>query len=527
MIDKNLFIFPAFLPCEIYINYIRKNLKLLNAILFIITIAATQYLHAQYPTNACKIRLPQSVNSFQPTILPVLSIDGHTLFFDRKLHPDNIASTKDLDDIWYSQKTSDNTFEPAQNLGTEYNTNGSDVIFSITPDGKALIYGTRQGQKAGFSIAKFDGQKLKNFTPLKIDNYYNKAKNFFAFLSADSRTLLLSIQTSKSHGELDLYVSFKKNDKYEYTEPMNLGAIINTKKTEGSPFLAYDNKTLYFSSNGRKGFGGKDLFMTKRLDDTWTNWSEPINLGNTINSQHDDNGIVLTALGDSAIVSSWDTTSKREGLYYICLPQKLQPEPYIIVTGRVKGKNIKLTNFKNVEIEVKYDANNLVDRYKPLYGDRFYFVLQRDLFAPIVVKKTGFDDFGFSVNSHNLRKSKFVSYNTALDKKRPKRLLLGTIYFDFGSYKLNKEAKKQLSKILDKIIEPEETQLIIVGHTDEKGSEQYNLELSQKRAETLKSELVKFHLEPYLIRIEAKGETEPASKIDEKNRRVEIYLLDD
>jgi hypothetical protein len=484
-----------------------------------------QFLFGQSVEQTCKSRLPQTVNSFQPAILPVLTVDGKVLFFDRKLHPENAGGTKDLDDIWYSVYSKETSFKTPENLGTKFNTGGSDVVFSITPDGTALIYGTKYSPNT-YSIAEINDTEFENFIPVKIEDYYNNATNFFAYLSADKNVLLLSLNRKDSRGDLDLYVSFREGNSFNFTKPLNLGKTINTKHTEGSPFLAYDNKTLYFSTNGRQGFGGKDLYMTRRLDDTWMHWSEPVNLGATVNTAKDDNGICLTALGDSAIVTSWDKETMREGMYYICLPDSLRPESYIIVAGNISGRDIRLTNFKSIDIEVANDKNNNKEHYKPLYGNRFYFVLRSGVFSPIIVRKKGFEEFGFAVNSNNLKHSKFVYYNALLSKARSNNIRIGTVLFKYNDANLDATGYKQISEAMEKVIEPAETQVYVIGHTDEKGSEQYNLELSKRRAEAVKKELVNKGLKPGNVIVLYKGESEPVSQEDEKNRRVEIILID-
>ncbi len=508
------------------INKYKSVLKnVMNAVLLLF-LFLMQFSFSTAREQTCKERLPQSINSYQPAILPVLTIDGKILFFDRKLHPENTAGIKDLDDIWFSVFKDESSFGTPKNLGREYNTTGSDVVFSITPDGVALIYGTKKGLQEGFSLAELSGTDFKHFVPIKIEDYYNRAKNFFAHLSADKRVLLLAIERDDGKGALDLYVSFRKGDKYEFGRPLNLGDVVNTKGVEGSPFLAYDNRTLYFSSNGREGFGGKDLYMTRRLDDSWTNWSEPINLGKPINTERDDNGIWLTALGDTAVITSWDKETMRQGIYVACLPDSLQPEPYVIVRGKIVARGVRLTDFESIKIEVSYDVSDEKDYYKARYEGKFYFVLPGNRFAPVLISKKGYEEFGFAVSSYKLRHTKFVDYSVVLNKKQSKNVNIGTIYFDYDSCSLNAEALKQLEKVSDKIVIPEETQLYVIGHTDAKGSEEYNLELSKCRAEAVKDYLMKLGMKSGNIIVLYKGEQQPVSENDAENRRVEVILID-
>src|SRR5690606_837619 len=98
--------------------------------------------------------------------------------------------------------------------------------------------------------------------------------------------LLMAIEMKKGFGEKDIFVSFRNpKDPNSWTKPLNLGNIINTKAGEFGPFLAADDKTLYFVSSGHAGgYGDADVWMSKRLDDTWTNWSKPVNMGEKINT---------------------------------------------------------------------------------------------------------------------------------------------------------------------------------------------------------------------------------------------------
>jgi len=122
---------------------------------------------------------------------------------------------------------------------------------------------------------------------LNIYNDLNVHESVNFWLTRDDEVLVISEEGRGTEGLRDLYVSFLQKDG-EWTEPLHLNTTINTAGEEESPFLMPDKKTLFFSSNGHSGYGGKDLFMTRRLDNTWQSWSEPENLGPIINSEVDD-----------------------------------------------------------------------------------------------------------------------------------------------------------------------------------------------------------------------------------------------
>src|SRR6478752_340561 len=236
-------------------------------------------------------RLDENVNSEFTELNPILTPDGKTLYFTRKNHPGNMGGVNDKEDIWYSELGADGKWTLAKNMGPQFNNefpNFINAVSSATPDGKSVVMllGNRYMENgkmlAGVSMSdNINGTWLKP-KAIMIENDYNYNEKANYFMANTRKALLMSIEREDSRGGRDLYVSFAKNDTV-WTQPLNLGDIVNTSGEDTAPFLASDDKTLYFSSNGFSGFGGSDIFVTRRLDDTWTNWSEPENLGPELN----------------------------------------------------------------------------------------------------------------------------------------------------------------------------------------------------------------------------------------------------
>lgn len=274
----------------------------------------------------CKMRLPDNINAFGTVIMPLLSPDGSRLYFDRKSYVDNTGGLSDPDDIWVSQRLPNGNWGEPTNVKS-LNTSGSDVLLSIAQDGEsALVYnGSLARSGGGFGMSQFVNGTWQPPVPLKIKDYYNYSGYYFGNLSADGRVLLLSLDRRDTRGSLDLYVSFLEESDNTWSAPINLGSVVNTSKDEYSPFLANDGKSLYFASMGHTGFGGFDLFVTRRLDDTWTSWSKPVNMGRAINTAGGERSITLNAAGDTLALISTDPDHFREGIYFICLPKSLRP----------------------------------------------------------------------------------------------------------------------------------------------------------------------------------------------------------
>jgi OmpA-OmpF porin, OOP family len=310
-----------------------------------------------------KRRLDSAISTYQPTILPVLTSDGMRLYFDRKHHPDNTGTMDDFDEMWFADRLPSGLWSKPQRMGAPLNTAGSDVLCSLSPDDRnALVYGVYDRElpvkTEGFSLtrrvssrnsAADSGGQWQFPVPIHIENFYNRTKKYYARLAPDNRTLLLALQRDNSLGGLDLYVSFRRDTSLIWTEPLHLGKTLNTSNYEGSPYLAADGRTLYFSSEGldtarsrRERSGIADLYMTRRLDDSWQRWSEPVSLGDSINTGEEDSSISLSLDGSTAYFVSSERTgamandsASAKGLYSAVLPDSLRQTGAILLSGRV------------------------------------------------------------------------------------------------------------------------------------------------------------------------------------------------
>ncbi|MEZ5026829.1 MAG: OmpA family protein [Chitinophagales bacterium] len=283
--------------------------------------------------------LGANVNSPYYDHLPLISPDGSTLYFTRKLTDERNLSAFD-DDIFYSKILPGGYFSKAENIGPPLNTSEHNFACYISADNNRLYVANKYVKNtynyAGLSVST----KQKNNTwskpkALPIPDLYNKNEFAHYYLNITENVVLMAIQRDDSYGDLDLYVSKKYSDG-TWTTPKNLGPTINTVGAEGSVFLAADGKTLYFSSSGHPGFGSYDMYMSKRLDDTWTNWTKPLNLGDKINSPEMDIYYTIPAAGDYAYFSSGKTVYGMNDLYRIRLPKEIRPE-YVDMSKLVAG----------------------------------------------------------------------------------------------------------------------------------------------------------------------------------------------
>ncbi len=310
-----------------------------------------------------------------------------------------------------------------------------------------------------------------------------------------------------------------------------MGKTINTAAEESSPFLAADDKTLYFSSKGFSGYGGDDLFITRRLDSTWTNWSEPQNLGPDFNTPDDDQFFMITPSGEYAYYSRGDKNVDMD-IYRFKMPVVYRPDPVILVKGRViNAKTNEPLDAKiiyeqlNTGVEVGFtNSNPETGEYQILLpaGVNYGFLALKDKFIPL----------SENIDLTDVKEYKEIErdlYLVPIEVGVPVRL--NNVFFDFDKSTLRKESFPELDRVVTLMKENPKLKVEIAGHTDWKGTDEYNQKLSQRRTNSVVKYLV--HKGVISTRLVPKGygEKQPiaTNATDEgrqKNRRVEFVVLE-
>ncbi len=486
-----------------------------------------------------RIRLSEEINLYQPTLLPVISPDGKTLYFDRKWHPENTGGIEDDDDVWVSEQLDSLQWTKPERAKGQINLPTSNALLYVFPSGnEALVYGSYAKNSSSYGISRLKNGKWSEPILLKIKDFSTKSKNYSATISTDRRVLIMSLEREDSFGGLDLYISFLNDTTGEYSSPKNLGGQLNTKGIEFVSFLAYDNRTLYFASSGRRTKGKLDLFFTRRLDESWLKWSEPVPLDSSVNTIWDENSISLSVLGDTAYFISSDDSTEREGIYFVVLPSSYQPLPYIIVQGTVlssqNGRTEPLTQ------PVEFVINNFDGDFSfrdTIFDGNFRFAVPYNTQYNFFVHSSGFESFSFSTSAWNIKETFFRLYNVYLKPetksefqflldKKPTEVLIGTIYFATDVDTLDTDARRALTDLRNFLINNPDLKIRVVGHTDEVGTEAYNINLSLRRAKNTASFLSEvLGIARERIHIEGKGKAQPVSQDLSKNRRTEIFVI--
>ena len=497
-------------------------------------------------------KLSENVNSEFRETRPLIAPDGRTLFFSRSNHPDNIGGVDDNNDVWFSElDEATGDWQEAENLGTPLNTAGPNYISSITPDGKSMVvllgneYDRNGKMKPGVSISTKTEGGWSQPTDVDIVNSYIEGTDGNYFLAQNRRVIIMAIERYDTHGGKDLYVSFlQENGKW--TEPMNLGNDINTAHDESSPFLAADDETLYFSSKGFSGFGGSDIYISRRLDATWTNWTEPENLGRDINSQEDDVFFNIPPSGTYAYFTK-GVGEEDADIHRIEMPIFYQPSPVVTVSGKIINSATNEPVEAKVTYELMPEEKQVGLTLSEASTGNYQIVLPSGASYRYIVEAPGFEPQEETINLLQQENYKEIDRNITLtpstgqavasggdilpgganagsESGRP-NVLEQNVQFGFNSDALSSRYTHNLNLLAEFIKRTDEVTVEVAGHSDNVGNEDYNFRLSQRRAEAVKQHLISRGVAEDRLVVVAFGENDPVASNEtergrEQNRRV-------
>ncbi len=491
-------------------------------------------------TNAEVERLPGTINTEYDEIFPIISPDGKTLYFDRKNHPDNFKDPtvfketgKINDDIWYAELVG-GEWQQAVHMSAPLNNVHHNYVCSVTPDGNTLLVGNvylKDGTAAG-------GVSMSHRTPdgwsfpekLQIDNYSNLNRYSEFSLASNGKILFLAIERDDSFGDRDIYVSFKKEDG-RWSEPKNLGPDVNTAATELTPFLAADGYTLYFASLGYSGYGSADMYVSRRLDDSWTRWSEPLNMGSSFNSPDWDASYTVDASGEYAyFVSYKNSTAQSADIFRARLPQKAKPKPAVIVYGKV----FNAKTGEGIQAEIAYESlksGTEIGIASSSPKDASYKIaLPAGENYGFWAKAKGFLALTENLDLNGIEAYAEIERNLYLTPiEVGQSVRLNNIFFVQSEAALMEESFPELDRIVRTFLDNPSLEVVLEGHTDLGGDPILNMQLSKQRVEVVKSYLVRKGVRASRIETEAYGSTRPLSRARDPesmklNRRVEFKI---
>ena len=491
-------------------------------------------------SNMVAHKMSDSVNSNYMEIGPLVSPNGKTLYFSRRGDPADVGGKKDIEDIWYSNwDASAKSWGKAHNMGCPLNNEDPNFINSISPDGNTVLLGNSYNEEGAMT----DGVSLTHKTetgwsaPVRLvieDEDRNKSTMVSYFMANSQKILMISNdRKGDSYGENDLYVSFLKTDG-TWTKPLNLGDKINTSAIEDAPFLASDNKTLYFTSEGHGGYGGSDIYMSRRLDSTWQNWSAPENLGPVVNSSHDESFFSLSASGKQVFFTSQvEADSKDVDMYVLELPAILAPEPVLLVHGHVyNSKTKELVKGVRISFENLNTAKEIGIARSNYDSASYAIVLPSGAKYGYLAVKEGYISISENIDLSNMKEYKEYEkdlYITPIETGQV--IALNNVFFEFDKYELKKESYPELDRLAALMKESSTMKIELSGYADSVGTKAYNDKLSGNRAQAIANYLIaKSGIDKKRVIVKHFGESKPVAsnktaKGREMNRRVEFKIV--
>ncbi|MBS1911917.1 MAG: OmpA family protein [Bacteroidetes bacterium] len=469
---------------------------------------------------------PTSVLSNSNT--PRLTADGRVMFFNSTLHAGRPwARSKGKpgvydSDIYYAICTVNADGTPRWgdpvNLGPSINTSGDDAVETISPNGGTIYYTSldRGWLKTNgpFYAADLNGTELNNVHGLGggISSFFatdNTFKIYGCAITADGNSFYFATTAHSETGEQQIWVSRRVNDEWDY--PTNLGPNVNAPGGSFAPFIAADGRTLYFSSARKGGFGGDDIYVTVLKDGAW---QMPANLGAQVNTAGNDTFFSIPASGDRVYLTRSDTEqNEATSIFTAKLDSQFLPSAIVLLTGTVLDKETSLPVDATVKIE-DLSTNKLMQTVTGSGVDhRFAVVLQPGRDYGISVSAPGYGFYSMRYTIPSVVTYRQVQQDIRIDRiASGKTFSLNNIFFDYNSDTLRPESEPELQRLKQLLTDYSGAHILITGHTDNIGSEQYNDQLSLRRAEAVRSYLVDItKVDPKRIRTQGMGSRHPSA----------------
>lgn len=579
-------------------------------LLFAALITSGSLLAQDFAPRYELVKLDKGINTHYHEAAPIISQDGKKLYFFVHNHPENTFGKEGSDDIWMSTMDDKGEWGPAKHLTAPFNIHHSNQVFSALPDGSLFIKGGRGKDSKGFSL--ITGNAIKELDVPGFEGL-NKGKFYGASLSSDGKHMIIFYGSTPQGARSQLYVSNQEANG-NWTAPKRLN--ISTRDDDFAPYISFDDKTLYFASDrnapGRRG--KTDIYKTTRLDDTWQNWSTPVNMGSPINTAADEfyfcidrEGHVFNSRANSTLdggnldifkLIPRDIRIMISGTVYNEKNQQPIQANVVLTAGQNQPTNLKSSAAGKFETRIpevtSYTINASQAGYLPKdlsltlpagLGNDTTVVI--DIYLTPIAKKlmlagTVYDsktnqpiDASVTASLKNDKRVEFKIPATA-GKYEQEIKAMGTyrlkasaegylnandssevadeettpvikdlylqpievgltvrlrnIYFDFDKTTLKSESFVELNKVVEFLKNNPTVEIEIHGHTDSKGGDDYNLNLSQGRSQSVVDYIVSQGIDSFRLAAHGYGESKPIDTNDTEdgranNRRVEVTVV--
>lgn len=452
-----------------------------------------------------------AVNSTNDEYLPALTADGQTLVFTRRFpRTGRTTANSPMEEDFYVSVKKNGVWTKAVRMSEPVNTYDNEGAQCISQDGRMMIFtGCNRKDGAGrcdLYICHREGDQWSKPENLgmPINTSAWEAQPTF---SVDGKTLYFVSNRKGGLGGMDIWTSELVDG--EWSEPKNLGAPVNTPGDEKTPFIHFDDHSLYFASDGHVGMGGLDLFMSKLQDDG--SWSEPVNVGYPINTEGDESNMIVSADGRTAIYSSDQLGGYgKEDLYMFELPEAVRPQATTYIKGIVYDKKTQKrlsADFTIVDLTTKSEVVSASS--DPVDGSFLLTMPGLHQYALSVTKE------GYLFYSKNFEMTA-ASIDDPFMLDIPlepievgSSITLRNVFFETAKWDLKEESTVELDKLVMLMGENPKMRVLLEGHTDDVGSDAANQKLSENRAKAVYDYLVKNGVEAARLQYKGYGESKP------------------
>lgn len=525
----NTLILPLYGMKMGFINYTDMILEIDN---FIFRQDIKINLPANLSSGLVKENLGKEVNSSYDDLGPHITVDGRMILFGRELSPENIGGKEDGEDIWITTSTDGLTWTKSENMGPAINDKEANNLAAISADNNMLLF-CRQD---GFQVRRksVDGWTQPEYLNVR---FKNESKTMEGSLSSDGKALLFTAKLKQNiyynahpdNIDKDIYVTVH-DLKGGWSEPINLGPQINTANDEVSPFMAADGHTLYFASNGRPGYGGYDIYMSKRLGDSWTHWSEPVNLGPEINTTGFDAYYTLSAAADYAYMVSDRHSFGVSDIVRIKLPEAIKPDPVVLLLGSTLNAKTKAPVKADILFEDLSTQKEIGEATSDPKTGSYRIALTKGKNYGIRAQAKGY----LSVNE-NIELASIIQYKELqkdlflIPIEAGESIALNNVFFEQSRAILKSQSFPELDRLVGIMNENPSIQIELSGYTDDIGNKNALLKLSEDRVQAVKAYLVEKGIKKDRISGRGYGGEKPIAPNDtnenrQRNRRVEVMI---
>lgn len=484
-----------------------------------------------HPVSYTPENLGTAVNSGDEEYVNHLGPESDLLVFTRKSPISNDPMQRDFEEDFFRSFLSDTGWTTAERFSFSPTTRGDAGGLCMSADGRLIFFTAcfrRDGEGSCdiyYSVKKGEvWSEPKNMGPvINSDNWDAQPS-----LSPDGKTLYFASNREGSIGSSDIWKTERLGEE-AWSKPENLGEPVNTRDAEMGPFIHFDNQTLYFSSKGHMGMAGQDLFVSRR---TAAGWSAPKNLGYPINTSADELNIVVAPNGRSTFISA----ALKGGLggydiYSFLLPEESRPVPVTYLKGSVfdaeSGRPLK-AEFDLADLQ---RDSLIMHAFSSAFDGSFLVCVPTGRSYALHVSCPGylFHSEHFELTSTRVQTDPFIKDIPLQPVRVGNIVVMRNIFFDTDQSKLKEESLPELDKMIAFLKENPGISLEISGHTDNTGTASYNLELSERRARVVWEYIISGGIERGRLSYAGYGFTLPVASNDTEegkalNRRTEAKV---